>query len=124
MKTAVTEIEVKGYLSLDWFRGLAVSLMPLYNLVPSFSRNAPLVLQHGRERMPLFGDLIAPFFSYIMGASPGISVLGRRIKDRGGEQEIFRQGAKRPLYLVLIGLVHDVLVFGAVFTWGILEALG
>jgi len=116
------EMEFKRYLSLDYFRGFSVFLMILFNLVPLYSEEVPLILQHGREDMFLFGDLAAPFFLYIMGVALAISVRRRRAKGQT-EREVFDHVLKRTLYLFAIGLILDATIFKTIFTWGVLETL-
>lgn len=110
------------YLSLDYFRGFSVFLMILCNLVPLYSKNVPLFLQHGREDIFLFGDLGAPFFLFIMGVALGISVHRRTVWGETHE-EIFKRVLRRTLLLFIIGLVLDATVFRTLLTWGVLETL-
>lgn len=115
-------IVIDRYPSLDLFRGFAVLMMILYNLIPLFSDNVPLILQHGREDGLLFGDLAAPFFLYIMGVALTLSVNRRAAKGQARE-EINRHVLMRSVKLFLIGWVLDITVFRSPFTWGVLETL-
>lgn len=115
-------------LAVDYFRGLAVLLMLVYDYVPFFSRNVPLIFQHGREDVLLFGDLVAPFFLFIMGFSLALSVNKRRASG-STESDIFRHVLIRSILLVGIGLFIDVtrgfVIRGELaLSWGILETLG
>lgn len=115
-------------LSVDYFRGLAVFLMLVYDYVPFFTRNVPLILQHGRGDKLLFGDLVAPFFLFIMGFSLALSVKKRRASGNT-ESDIFRHVLVRSILLVAIGLFIDVtrglIISGELaFGWGVLETLG
>ncbi|MFA5867683.1 MAG: heparan-alpha-glucosaminide N-acetyltransferase domain-containing protein [Actinomycetota bacterium] len=116
--------------SLDYFRGLAIILMLVYDYVPFFTKNPPLIFVHGRTDMLLFGDLVAPFFLFIMGVSLAVAVSRRR--DHGAtEKQIFLRVIKRAFILIIAGLIIDDLrapLFGGTIgfhpTWGILESLG
>lgn len=102
--------------------------MLVYNYVPFFSRHVPLALQHGREDVFLFGDLVAPFFLFIMGVSLALSVH-KRMASGSTQGEILRHVLKRSFLLIIIGLFIDEtleLAVGGRFglTWGVLETLG
>ncbi len=120
--------------SVDYFRGLAVVLMLLYDFVLFFSSTLPRVLQHSRPDMLLFGDFIAPFFLFIMGLALPLSVNNKR-ESGVSERQIFWGVLRRAILLLLIGvLVDDLrspLLGGTIglggtyyIKWGVLEALG
>jgi predicted acyltransferase len=115
-------------LSIDYFRGLAVLLMLIYDYVPFFTKNVPILLQHGRTDMLLFGDLVAPFFLFIMGLSLAISVSRQRAKGVS-ERDIFLGVLRRAILLFILGLIIDETrapLLGGTFgvKWGVLETLG
>ncbi len=117
-------------LSIDYFRGLAVLLMLIYDYVPFFTKDVPLFLQHGRPDMLLFGDFVAPFFLFIMGMSLAISVSRQRGKGVP-ESKIFWGVLRRAALLFAFGLIIDNIraplfgsSFGFAMRWGILETLG
>lgn len=115
-------------LSIDYFRGLAVLLMLVYDYIPFFTKDVPRVFQHGRTDMLLFGDFVAPFFLFIMGMSLAISVVRRRASG-APESIIFRQVLRRAALLFFIGLLIDETrapLLGGSFgmKWGVLETLG
>lgn len=91
-------------------------------MVPLYSTEVPLILQHGREDMFLFGDLGAPFFLFIMGVALAISVNRRRVRGQT-KRAVFDHVVKRTFYLFVIGLILDATVFKTFFTWGVLETL-
>lgn len=122
------------FTSIDYFRGLAVALMLVYDFIPSFSRSVPLIFQHGRNDMLLFGDFVAPFFLFIMGVSLAITIFKRRTSGVK-ETTIFLQVLRRAILLLLIGVLLDDLrspLVGGTFglggtyyiRWGVLETLG
>jgi predicted acyltransferase len=126
--------KIPRLLSVDYFRGLAVLLMLLYDYVPFFSRTVPLFLQHGRPDILLFGDFIAPFFLFIMGFSLALSIEKRRAEGLS-ETVIFWQVVRRAVLLLLIGVLIDDLrspmIGGTIglggtyyIRWGVLETLG
>src|SRR3989304_7409268 len=101
--------EFKRYVSLDYFRGFSVFLMILFNLVPLYSNEVPIILQHGREDRFLFGDLGAPFFLFIMGVALAISV-NRRTANGYNQKELLKHVLRRILLLFAIGIVLDATV--------------
>ncbi len=116
--------------SLDYFRGLAIILMLIYDYVPFFTKNPPLIFAHGRTDMLLFGDMVAPFFLFIMGVSLAVAVSRRRAHG-ASEKQIFLRVIKRSSILIIAGLAIDDIrapLFGGTIgfhpTWGILESLG
>ena len=121
-------------LSVDYFRGIAVLLMLVYDYAVFFSAAVPLVFQHGRLDMLLFGDFIAPFFLFIMGFSLPLAVTKQR--EAGlSEAAIFWRVMRRAFLLLAIGVFIDdlraPLLGGAIglggtyyIKWGVLEALG
>lgn len=118
----------KRLLSVDYFRGLAVLLMLIYDYVPFFTKNVPLLLQHGRTDMLLIGDLVAPFFLFIMGLSLAISICKQREKGMS-EKQIFLIALKRAVLLFMLGIIIDETrapLLGGSFgmKWGVLETLG
>lgn len=115
-------------LVIDYFRGLAVLLMLIYDYVPFFTGNVPRMFQHGRTDFLLLGDLVAPFFLFIMGVGLSIAACRRRARGRA-EIKIFREVLWRAFLLVLIGLLIDETrapLLGSSFgiKWGVLETLG
>lgn len=121
-------LKVPRLLVVDYFRGLAVLGMLVYDYVPFFSYNEPRLLQHGRTDILLPGDFVAPFFLFPMGMSLAFTWTNRRSKGVP-ERDIFKQVLYRAFMLVLIGFIVDstkaMLIgmhFG--FRWGVLETLG
>lgn len=119
---------VPRLLVIDYFRGLAVFLMLVYDYVPFFTKDVPLVFQHGRTDRLLFGDFVAPFFLFIMGASLAFTTCKRRTQGVA-ERELFLQVLRRAGLLLLVGLIIDETrapLLGSTFglKWGVLETLG
>lgn len=115
-------------LVIDYFRGLAVLLMLVYDYVPFFTGNVPRTFQHGRSDFLLLGDFVAPFFLFIMGLGLSIAACRRRARGRA-EIKIFREVLWRAFMLLLIGLIIDETrspLLGGSFgiKWGVLETLG
>ncbi len=120
----------KRFLSIDYLRGLAVLLMLVYDYIPFFTKDVPLIFQHGRPDMLLPGDFIAPLFIFIMGVSLAVSVTRRRARGLT-ETAIFLSVIRRAFILFALGfLINNIRVplFGGEFNlrmrWGVLEALG
>ncbi len=114
--------------SVDYFRGISIFLMLVYNYVPFFSIDVPAIFQHNKLSRLMFGDLVAPFFLFILGVSMALSIKKRREKGVS-EIEIFHQVLTRSFLLIIIGLVLDVslgyiLGNSPHYIWGVLETLG
>jgi predicted acyltransferase len=114
--------------SVDYFRGLAVVLMLIYDYVPFFTKDVPRILQHGRTDRLLFGDFVAPFFLFIMGTSLAFTMCKQRNQGMD-ERELFKKVLRRAFLLLLIGLAIDEarapLLGGTLgIKWGVLETLG
>lgn len=121
-------IPVSRLTSVDYFRGLSVVLMLIYDYIPFFTKNVPLVFQHGRTDRLLFGDFVAPFFLFIMGASLAFTMCKQRTSG-ASETDVFKKVLRRSILLLVIGLVIDEArapLLGSTFgiKWGVLETLG
>lgn len=121
---------VPRLLVVDYFRGLAVFLMLVYDYVPFFTRNPPWIFNHGRTDYLLPGDFIAPFFLFIMGMGLSFALCRRRTAGKK-EWMIFAEVLRRAVLLILIGLFIDNMraplfgrAFGFAMRWGVLETLG
>ncbi|MFH1285016.1 MAG: heparan-alpha-glucosaminide N-acetyltransferase domain-containing protein [Candidatus Micrarchaeota archaeon] len=112
------------YAFIDEFRGFSIFLMLFFNFLSSLAFAIPFFLLHNQGNVLLFGDLIAPFFQFLIGACTCISVSKRR-ENGASELEILKHIGKRALFLVFLGLALDVFASSKLaFTWGVLESLG
>ncbi len=121
-------IPVSRLTSVDYFRGLSVLLMLVYDYIPFFTKDVPLIFQHGRTDRLLFGDFVAPFFLFIMGASLAFTMCKQRTSG-ASERDVFMRVLRRSILLLIIGLVIDEArapLLGGTFgiKWGVLETLG
>lgn len=107
--------------SIDVFRGLCVFLMLFMNRISDFI-DTPDYLLHAEELGAItLGDLVAPFFLFIVGVCMYISFDNRRKLGRWG---ISRHFIKRGLLVIALGLALDMIWDWTLVDWGVLEAIG
>jgi predicted acyltransferase len=113
----------KRYGSIDAFRGLAIILMVVFSFYVLFSYYRPTWVLHNQGEVLLFGDLIAPFFGFLVGISLYISYARR--KESGQKwSSIAKHKTKGFVFLIILGLVLDSTAKYRFPIWGVLEALG
>ena len=125
MASAQQEQKVRSG-SLDVLRAAAILLFIFYHVLVTTVPEAsiPPFLRYDQGPGLMFGDLIAPAFSFILGAALFLSYSN----SKGGGQAFFRRKALSFMGIVLLGFFLDSFSCGTAnwqcVKWGVLQWLG
>ncbi len=103
----VSAMNKSRLLSLDAFRGFTIASMFLVNNPGDWGHLYP-PLEHAAWSGWTFTDCIFPFFLFIVGVSLHIS-LHQKLMAGYAQGQLFRQTAKRALWIFLIGLMLNLI---------------